>query len=131
MEFRVPIVVGYAMRIGDGFKYRMAVQDIIHPEDWDTQDAPPSRYITQAATPEASKNLSAKTQANTYGPIQPLVLLPQRRSFRSLLINSSRRVLAVTHPVSVADTAPAHSPTQIAAPPPLLPRKRSTRRAIS
>jgi KDO2-lipid IV(A) lauroyltransferase len=46
MEYNVPVVVGYARRLGDRFRFKIGVQDIIHPEDW--QDQPdPLRYITQ------------------------------------------------------------------------------------
>jgi KDO2-lipid IV(A) lauroyltransferase len=46
MQKRVPIVVGYAARIGRGFSYRLRVERIIRPEEWDVQDDP-LRWITQ------------------------------------------------------------------------------------
>lgn len=49
MEYEVPVVIGYARRIGDGFRFAMGVQDIIHPGDWQ-QEADPLRYITQRYT---------------------------------------------------------------------------------
>jgi KDO2-lipid IV(A) lauroyltransferase len=49
MEYDIPIVVGYARRISDDFRFRMGIQDIIRPEDWKNQDDP-LRYITQRYT---------------------------------------------------------------------------------
>jgi Kdo2-lipid IVA lauroyltransferase/acyltransferase len=49
MQYEVPIVIGYARRIDDQFKFRMAAQDIIQPEDWKDQPDP-MRYITQRYT---------------------------------------------------------------------------------
>jgi KDO2-lipid IV(A) lauroyltransferase len=49
MEFDVPIVVGYARRLSDDFRFRMGIQDIIRPEDWKNQEDP-LRYITQRYT---------------------------------------------------------------------------------
>jgi KDO2-lipid IV(A) lauroyltransferase len=49
MEYRVPVVIGYARRLGERFRFKMAMQDIIRPEDW--SDVPdPMRYITQRYT---------------------------------------------------------------------------------
>jgi len=49
MEYEVPIVVGYARRVKDQFKFQVGAQDIIWPDDWKTQDDP-LRYITQRYT---------------------------------------------------------------------------------
>jgi KDO2-lipid IV(A) lauroyltransferase len=49
MEYEVPVVVGYARRLGDRFHFALGVQDIIHPEEWKSQDDP-LRYITQRYT---------------------------------------------------------------------------------
>jgi KDO2-lipid IV(A) lauroyltransferase len=49
IRYDVPVVVGYARRLGDEFKFECACQDIIYPEDWKTQDDP-LRYITQRYT---------------------------------------------------------------------------------
>jgi KDO2-lipid IV(A) lauroyltransferase len=49
MEYQVPIVVGYARRMNNEFKFRVGVQDIIYPKDWQDQDDP-LRYITQRYT---------------------------------------------------------------------------------
>jgi KDO2-lipid IV(A) lauroyltransferase len=46
MQQRVPIIVGAATRVGRGFRYRIAVQRIIQPEEWD-QQADPLRWVTQ------------------------------------------------------------------------------------
>lgn len=54
MEFEVPIVVGYARRVGRGFKFRLGMSDIIHPQDWKDQ-ADPLRYITQRYTTAVEK----------------------------------------------------------------------------
>jgi KDO2-lipid IV(A) lauroyltransferase len=49
MQFEVPIVVGYARRLGSRFRFRLATQDIIWPADW--KDKPdPLIYITQRYT---------------------------------------------------------------------------------
>lgn len=49
MQYDVPVVIGYARRRGDGFEFDLGVQDIIHPNDWKTQDDP-LLYITQRYT---------------------------------------------------------------------------------
>lgn len=54
MHHRVPIVVGQAVRISPGFRYRIEVERIIMPEEWDgAPDA--NKWITQefAAAMEA------------------------------------------------------------------------------
>jgi Kdo2-lipid IVA lauroyltransferase/acyltransferase len=49
MEYDVPVIVGYARRLSDEFRFEIAAQDIIWPNDWKTQDDP-LRYITQRYT---------------------------------------------------------------------------------
>src|SRR5581483_6104245 len=49
MRYEVPVVIGYARRLDDRFRFRVATQDIIWPEDWQSQDDP-LRYITQRYT---------------------------------------------------------------------------------
>jgi len=46
MEYQVPVVIGYARRIGRNFRFLVGAQDIIYPADWKDQDDP-LRYITQ------------------------------------------------------------------------------------
>jgi KDO2-lipid IV(A) lauroyltransferase len=46
MEYQVPVVIGYARRIGRNFRFHVGAQDIIYPADWKDQDDP-LRYITQ------------------------------------------------------------------------------------
>ena len=46
MEFKVPIAVGYSRRLNDQFKFKIAVVDVIYPEDWANQESP-MKYITQ------------------------------------------------------------------------------------
>lgn len=46
MEYEVPVVIGYARRLGDRFRFEVGVQDVIYPDDWKNQDDP-LRYITQ------------------------------------------------------------------------------------
>jgi KDO2-lipid IV(A) lauroyltransferase len=46
MAKRVPVVVGYAVRVQRGFHYRIDVERIIQPEEWDSQDDP-LLWITQ------------------------------------------------------------------------------------
>jgi KDO2-lipid IV(A) lauroyltransferase len=49
MQYEVPVVVGYARRDGTRFHFKVGVQDVIYPHDW--QDQPdPLRYITQRYT---------------------------------------------------------------------------------
>ncbi|MBU0639994.1 MAG: lipid A biosynthesis acyltransferase [Planctomycetes bacterium] len=45
MQRRVPLVVGHAARQQRGFRYRMAIERIIQPEEWEHQDDP-LRWIT-------------------------------------------------------------------------------------
>ncbi|MGE5611855.1 MAG: lysophospholipid acyltransferase family protein [Bacillota bacterium] len=49
MEFNAPIVIGYARRLDDQFRFKVGAQDIIYPDDWKNQDDP-LRYITQRYT---------------------------------------------------------------------------------
>lgn len=49
MEYEVPVVIGYARRAGDRFRFRVGVQDVIYPEDWKVQPDP-LRYVTQRYT---------------------------------------------------------------------------------
>ncbi len=49
MSMEVPIIVGYARRVGDRFFYEVGVQRIIYPHEWQDQ-ADPLRWITQEYT---------------------------------------------------------------------------------
>lgn len=49
MEYNVPVVIGYARRTGEAFCFKVGVQDIIYPRDWESQ-GDPLRYITQRYT---------------------------------------------------------------------------------
>lgn len=49
MQYEVPVVIGYARRVGDRFRFRVGVQEIIHPSDWQAHDDP-LRYISQRYT---------------------------------------------------------------------------------
>jgi KDO2-lipid IV(A) lauroyltransferase len=49
MEYKVPVVIGYSRRIGNGFLFEVGCQDIIMPSDWEQVDDP-LRYITQRYT---------------------------------------------------------------------------------
>lgn len=49
MRYEVPIIVGFARRIANDFRFRLDVADIIYPNDWkDERD--PLRYLTQRYT---------------------------------------------------------------------------------
>ena len=37
IQYRVPVIIGYARRRGDEFEFDMGITDIIYPEDWDNQ----------------------------------------------------------------------------------------------
>ena len=49
MQYEVPVVIGYARRIQDRFRFKIGVQDVIYPADWKEQDNP-LHYITQRYT---------------------------------------------------------------------------------
>lgn len=49
MEYNVPIVIGYARRLKQSFRFQVGATDIIYPHDWQTQDQP-LQYITQRYT---------------------------------------------------------------------------------
>lgn len=49
MRYDAPVIIGYARRLHDRFRFEVGVQDVIHPEDWANQDDP-LRYITQRYT---------------------------------------------------------------------------------
>ena len=34
MQYEVPVVIGYARRLNDSFRFQMGTQDIIYPADW-------------------------------------------------------------------------------------------------
>ncbi|MDA1007426.1 MAG: lipid A biosynthesis acyltransferase [Planctomycetota bacterium] len=40
MTQEVPIIVGGAFRVGDGFRYRLEVSDVIEPKDWANDEDP-------------------------------------------------------------------------------------------
>jgi KDO2-lipid IV(A) lauroyltransferase len=46
IEYNAPIVVGYARRLGDEFRYEVGCADLIEPSDW-SGESDPVRYITQ------------------------------------------------------------------------------------
>ncbi|RJP30703.1 MAG: lipid A biosynthesis acyltransferase [Phycisphaerales bacterium] len=49
MEKQAPIVVGYARRLGNRFRYEIGVEQVIRPADWAPRDDP-LRWITQEYT---------------------------------------------------------------------------------
>jgi len=49
MAMNVPIIVGYARRLGRRPHYQVGVQQILYPADWEAQDDP-LRWITQGYT---------------------------------------------------------------------------------
>lgn len=49
MQYNVPVVIGYARRLGPQFQFEVGSQDIIFPQDWENQDQP-LVYITQRYT---------------------------------------------------------------------------------
>ena len=55
MEYEVPVVIGYARRIGDRFRFRVGVQDIIYPADW--KDAATTRCATSRSVHEGDRGL--------------------------------------------------------------------------
>ncbi len=46
MQKRAPVVVGYAVRVRRGFHYRIGVERIIQPEEWDAREDP-LLWVTQ------------------------------------------------------------------------------------
>lgn len=59
MQYEVPIIVGYARRIGTSFRFEVGTQDIIYPRDWKDQDQP-LHYITQRYTKAIEDFVSAE-----------------------------------------------------------------------
>ncbi len=49
IEYNAPVIVGYARRIGPGFRYEVGCPDLITPEQWSVEPDP-VRYITQRYT---------------------------------------------------------------------------------
>ncbi|MCK4658967.1 MAG: lysophospholipid acyltransferase family protein [Phycisphaerae bacterium] len=49
MAREVPIIVGYARRVGNSFRYEVGAQRVIHPHQWRDQEDP-LRWITQEYT---------------------------------------------------------------------------------
>lgn len=59
MQYDVPIIIGYARRIGTSFRFEVGTQDIIYPQDWKNQDQP-LHYITQRYTKAIENFVSAE-----------------------------------------------------------------------
>lgn len=49
MQYEVPVIIGYARRIGNHFKFEIGTQDVIFPDDWKNEEKP-LHYITQRYT---------------------------------------------------------------------------------
>jgi KDO2-lipid IV(A) lauroyltransferase len=49
IEHNAPVVVGYARRVGPGFRYEVGAADFIEPEEW-TGTADDARLLTQRYT---------------------------------------------------------------------------------
>jgi KDO2-lipid IV(A) lauroyltransferase len=49
IEHQAPVVVGYARRIGPGFRYEVGCTELIEPEEW-TGTADDARLLTQRYT---------------------------------------------------------------------------------
>jgi Kdo2-lipid IVA lauroyltransferase/acyltransferase len=49
IEHRAPVVVGYARRVGPGFRYEVGCAEVIEPEEW-TGTADDARLLTQRYT---------------------------------------------------------------------------------
>lgn len=49
LEHRAPVVVGYARRMGPGFRYEVGCADVIDPDEW-TGTADDARLLTQRYT---------------------------------------------------------------------------------
>lgn len=49
MHTGVPIIIGYAQRLGNRFEFEVGVERIIYPREWEAQDDP-LRWITQEYT---------------------------------------------------------------------------------
>ena len=49
IEYNLPIVVGYCRRIDDQYRFKLGVQRIIRPGDWEEQENP-LRWITAEYT---------------------------------------------------------------------------------
>lgn len=56
MQYNVPVVIGYARRVGTKFEFEIGTEDIIYPEDWAGQDKP-LNYITQRYTTAIEKSV--------------------------------------------------------------------------
>ena len=49
MRYEVPVIIGYARRVGTNFDFEIGATDIIYPGDWKSHDEP-LHYITQRYT---------------------------------------------------------------------------------
>ena len=54
LQYNVPVVIGYARRLGDRFRFGVGASDIIYPADW-ADEANPLHYITQRYTAAIEK----------------------------------------------------------------------------
>lgn len=58
-----PVVVGYARRVGDEFRYEVGVQRVIRPHEWEAAEEP-LKFITQAYT--SAIEATVRTQPEQY-----------------------------------------------------------------
>jgi len=49
LEHRAPVVIGYARRVGPGFRYEVGCEEVIEPDEW-TGTADDARLLTQRYT---------------------------------------------------------------------------------
>ena len=54
MQYNVPVVIGYARRVNQTFRFRVGMSDIIYPREWKDQPDP-LRYVTQRYTAAIEK----------------------------------------------------------------------------
>jgi len=88
MQTQVPIIVGYAQRVGRRFRYQVGVQRIIWPKDWQGCDDP-LRWITQTY-------MSAIEAAARREPTQYLWMHRRWKTQPKV----SRQVSAISHQLS-------------------------------
>lgn len=101
LRYQVPVVIGFARRVAYGFRFRIDVQDVIHPTEWE-HERDPLRFITQRYTRAIEDTVRGE-------PGQYLWL---HRRWKSRPRNEAS---ATASPASVSEPQPAGASADVAA----------------
>ena len=87
MQYRIPVVIGYARRVQGRFRFKVGAQDIIYPADWDAAGRPAPLH--HPAVHEGDRGLHPRRpRPIPVGP-PPLENAPQGRGRRGVRLTPS------------------------------------------